>query len=70
MNPASLAMGMVLAALVIAMVVVRGAIAYAHRRGMMDMPGQRRSIRSFSAHRVMTGWHLDEQHRAFSSGAQ
>jgi UDP-N-acetylmuramyl pentapeptide phosphotransferase/UDP-N-acetylglucosamine-1-phosphate transferase len=34
---------MVLAALVIAMVVVRGAIAYAHRRGMMDMPGQRRS---------------------------
>ena len=43
MNPASLAIGMVLAALLIAMVVVRGAIAYAHRRGMMDMPGQRRS---------------------------
>lgn len=43
MSPALLALGMVLAALVIAMVVVRGAIAYAHRRGMMDMPGQRRS---------------------------
>jgi UDP-N-acetylmuramyl pentapeptide phosphotransferase/UDP-N-acetylglucosamine-1-phosphate transferase len=39
----SLAIGMVLASLVIAMVVVRGAIAYAHRRGMMDLPGQRRS---------------------------
>lgn len=38
-----LAIGMVLAACVIAMVVVRGAIAYAHRRGMMDLPGQRRS---------------------------
>jgi UDP-N-acetylmuramyl pentapeptide phosphotransferase/UDP-N-acetylglucosamine-1-phosphate transferase len=34
---------MVLAALLIALVVVRGAIAYAHRRGMMDLPGQRRS---------------------------
>ena len=43
MSPALLALGMVLAALVIAMVVVRGAIAYAHRRGMLDMPGQRRS---------------------------
>lgn len=43
MNPASLAIGMVLAALLIALVVVRGAIAYAHRRGMMDLPGQRRS---------------------------
>lgn len=43
MNSATLAIGMVLAALVIAMVVVRSAIAYAHRRGMMDMPGQRRS---------------------------
>jgi UDP-N-acetylmuramyl pentapeptide phosphotransferase/UDP-N-acetylglucosamine-1-phosphate transferase len=39
----SLAIGMLLAALVIAMVVVRAAIAYAHRRGMMDLPGQRRS---------------------------
>src|SRR5579859_6948968 len=38
-----LAKGIVLAALVIAMMVVRGAIAYAHRRGMMDLPGQRRS---------------------------
>nr|WP_199040328.1 glycosyltransferase family 4 protein [Dyella sp. ASV24] len=43
MNLVLLAIGMVLAALVIAMVVVRGAIAYAHRRGMMDLPGQRRS---------------------------
>jgi len=43
MNPAALAIGMVLAALVIAMVVVRAAIAYAHRRGMLDQPGQRRS---------------------------
>lgn len=43
MNVGSLAIGMVLAAWVIAMVVVRGAIAYAHRRGMMDLPGQRRS---------------------------
>lgn len=43
MSPSSLALGMVLAALVIALVVVRGAIAYAHRRGMMDLPGQRRS---------------------------
>lgn len=43
MTHASLATGMVLAALVIALVVVRAAIAYAHRRGMMDLPGQRRS---------------------------
>ncbi len=43
MTSASLAIGMVLASLLIAMVVVRGAIAYAHRRGMMDLPGQRRS---------------------------
>jgi UDP-N-acetylmuramyl pentapeptide phosphotransferase/UDP-N-acetylglucosamine-1-phosphate transferase len=43
MSPASLAIGMVLVALLIALVVVRGAIAYAHRRGMMDLPGQRRS---------------------------
>jgi UDP-N-acetylmuramyl pentapeptide phosphotransferase/UDP-N-acetylglucosamine-1-phosphate transferase len=34
---------MVLASLVISLAVVRGAIAYAHRRGMMDLPGQRRS---------------------------
>ncbi|MHA6203310.1 MraY family glycosyltransferase [Dyella soli] len=38
-----LAIGMVLASLLIAMIVVRAAIAYAHRRGMMDLPGQRRS---------------------------
>jgi UDP-N-acetylmuramyl pentapeptide phosphotransferase/UDP-N-acetylglucosamine-1-phosphate transferase len=43
MTSTSLAIGMVLASLLIAMVVVRGAIAYAHRRGMMDLPGQRRS---------------------------
>ncbi|WP_243043021.1 MraY family glycosyltransferase [Dyella sedimenti] len=43
MSPSSLAIGMVLASLVISLAVVRGAIAYAHRRGMMDMPGQRRS---------------------------
>ncbi|WP_236585253.1 glycosyl transferase family 4 [Dyella sp. EPa41] len=34
---------MVLASLVISLAVVRGAIAYAHHRGMMDLPGQRRS---------------------------
>ena len=43
MTPAMLAIGIVLAAWLIAMVVVRGAIAYAHRRGMLDLPGQRRS---------------------------
>ena len=43
MSPTSLAIGMVLASLVISLAVVRGAIAYAHRRGMMDLPGQRRS---------------------------
>lgn len=43
MTSASLAIGMVLASLLIAIAVVRGAIAYAHRRGMMDLPGQRRS---------------------------
>lgn len=43
MNFASLATGIVLAALVISWVVVRAAIAYAHRRGMLDQPGQRRS---------------------------
>jgi UDP-N-acetylmuramyl pentapeptide phosphotransferase/UDP-N-acetylglucosamine-1-phosphate transferase len=43
MNSASLAIGMVLASLLIALAVVRGAIGYAHRRGMMDLPGQRRS---------------------------
>jgi len=36
-------LGWSLAALVIAVVVVRGAIAYARRRGMLDQPGQRRS---------------------------
>lgn len=43
MMPPVLALGMMLAALVLALVVVRGAIAYAHRRGMLDQPGQRRS---------------------------
>lgn len=43
MTPLVLALGMMLAALVLALVVVRGAIAYAHRRGMLDQPGQRRS---------------------------
>lgn len=43
MTSTSLAIGIVLASLLIAMVVVRGAIAYAHHRGMMDLPGQRRS---------------------------
>lgn len=43
MRPFALAAGMVLAALAIALIVVRGAIAYAHRRGMLDQPGQRRS---------------------------
>ncbi|WP_267225899.1 MraY family glycosyltransferase [Dyella silvae] len=43
MTSVSLAIGIVLASLLIALIVVRGAIAYAHRRGMMDLPGQRRS---------------------------
>ncbi|WP_114241159.1 glycosyltransferase family 4 protein [Dyella sp. C9] len=43
MSFTALALGMVLASLLIAAAVVRGAIAYAHRRGMMDLPGQRRS---------------------------
>ncbi len=43
MTSSALAIGMVLASLLIAMIVVRAAIAYAHRRGMMDLPGQRRS---------------------------
>jgi UDP-N-acetylmuramyl pentapeptide phosphotransferase/UDP-N-acetylglucosamine-1-phosphate transferase len=36
-------MGWLLAALLITLFLVRGAIAYAHRRGMLDQPGQRRS---------------------------
>ncbi|MFC4526589.1 glycosyltransferase family 4 protein [Dyella halodurans] len=43
MTSSSLAIGMVLASLSIALLVVRGAIAYAHRQGLMDLPGQRRS---------------------------
>ena len=43
MTPLMLASGMVLAALLIALIVVRIAIAYAHHRGMFDQPGQRRS---------------------------
>lgn len=36
-------LGWSLVALVVAALAVRGAIAYAHRRGMLDQPGQRRS---------------------------
>ena len=43
MTPSMLAGSMVLAAFVLALVVVRGAIFYARRRGMLDHPGQRRS---------------------------
>ncbi|WP_266168248.1 MraY family glycosyltransferase [Dyella subtropica] len=43
MSPFMLAIRMVLASLLVALFVVRGAIAYAHRRGMLDHPGQRRS---------------------------
>ncbi|WP_237561484.1 MraY family glycosyltransferase [Frateuria defendens] len=35
--------GWLLASFLLALVCVRGAIAYAHRRGMLDQPGQRRS---------------------------
>jgi UDP-N-acetylmuramyl pentapeptide phosphotransferase/UDP-N-acetylglucosamine-1-phosphate transferase len=38
-------MGWLLAGLLTTLVLVRGAIAYAHRRGMLDQPGQRRSHR-------------------------
>ena len=38
-----LAIGWLLASLLISVVLVRGAIAYARRRGMLDQPGQRRS---------------------------
>ena len=38
-----MAMGWLFAALLITLLLVRGAIAYAHRRGMLDQPGQRRS---------------------------
>jgi len=38
-----LAIGMVLASLLLSAVVVRAAIGYAHRRGILDHPGQRRS---------------------------
>ena len=45
MSPSDLAivLGWSLAALAVAAVSVRGAIAYAQRRGMLDQPGQRRS---------------------------
>ena len=39
----TLALTMVLAALLIALLLVRASIGYAHRRGMLDQPGQRRS---------------------------
>ena len=38
-------LGCLLAAMLIALLLARGAIAYAHRRGMLDLPGQRRSHR-------------------------
>ena len=38
-----LTMGWLLASLSITLLLVRGAIGYAHRRGMLDQPGQRRS---------------------------
>ncbi|MGH8158145.1 MAG: MraY family glycosyltransferase [Rhodanobacter sp.] len=38
-----MANGWLLAAFVITLLLVRGAISYAHRRGMLDQPGQRRS---------------------------
>lgn len=43
MSPLMLAIGMALASLLLALIVVRAAIAYAHRRGLFDQPGQRRS---------------------------
>jgi len=38
-----MAMGWLFTALLITLLLVRGAIGYAHRRGMLDHPGQRRS---------------------------
>ncbi|MEP6897824.1 MAG: glycosyltransferase family 4 protein [Rhodanobacter sp.] len=38
-----MAIGWLLAALMITLLLVRGAIGYAHRRGMLDQPGPRRS---------------------------
>jgi UDP-N-acetylmuramyl pentapeptide phosphotransferase/UDP-N-acetylglucosamine-1-phosphate transferase len=38
-----IAMGWLFAALLITLLLVRGAIVYAYRRGMLDQPGQRRS---------------------------
>ncbi|OZB60752.1 MAG: glycosyl transferase family 4 [Lysobacterales bacterium 14-68-21] len=43
MVPPGLALSLPLLSFVVALVVVRAAIAYAHRRGMLDQPGQRRS---------------------------
>jgi UDP-N-acetylmuramyl pentapeptide phosphotransferase/UDP-N-acetylglucosamine-1-phosphate transferase len=41
----TLAIGWLLAAFLITLLLVRAAIGYAHRRGMLDQPGQRRSHR-------------------------
>ncbi|MEO8809296.1 MAG: glycosyltransferase family 4 protein [Rhodanobacter sp.] len=41
----SLAIGWLLASFLITVLLVRGAIGYARRRGMLDLPGQRRSHR-------------------------
>ncbi|WP_077444371.1 glycosyltransferase family 4 protein [Rhodanobacter sp. C05] len=41
----AMATGWLLAALLITLLLVRSAIGYAHRRGMLDQPGQRRSHR-------------------------
>jgi len=42
-NPVFLAVGCLLAAMFVSFACVRAAIGYAHRRGMLDTPGQRRS---------------------------
>lgn len=44
----SMTIGWLLSSFLISVLVVRGSIGYAHRRGMLDLPGQRRS------HRVAT----------------
>ncbi|HEY4090643.1 MAG TPA: glycosyltransferase family 4 protein [Luteibacter sp.] len=42
-GPVALALGCIVAAFVVSFACVRAAIAYAHRKGMLDAPGQRRS---------------------------
>jgi UDP-N-acetylmuramyl pentapeptide phosphotransferase/UDP-N-acetylglucosamine-1-phosphate transferase len=43
LNPVAIAIGCLLIALVVSAACVRAAIGYAHRKGMLDAPGQRRS---------------------------